>query len=37
MAVVALGIYALILNFHARSLRRRELDILESVREPVDE
>ena len=37
MAVVTLGIYALILNFHARSLMRREIDILESVREPTDE
>jgi hypothetical protein len=37
MALVALGIYALILNFHARSLARREIDILEAVREPTDE
>jgi hypothetical protein len=37
MAVVALGIYAVILNFQARTLARREIEILESVREPIDE
>ncbi len=37
MALVALGIYAAILNLHARALARREIDILESVREPTDE
>jgi hypothetical protein len=37
MALVSLGIYALFLNFHARTLGQREIDILESVREPIDE
>lgn len=37
MALVALGIYAIFLNFHGRTLAQREIDILESVREPIDE
>ncbi|HSK65187.1 MAG TPA: hypothetical protein VK893_15140 [Pyrinomonadaceae bacterium] len=37
MALVSLGIYAVFLNFHARMLAQREIEILESVREPIDE
>ena len=37
MALFSLGIYAVFLNFHARTLARREIEILESVREPIDE
>jgi hypothetical protein len=37
MALVSLGIYALFLNFHARMLAQREIEILEAVREPIDE
>ncbi len=37
LALVSLGIYAMILHFHARTLTRREIEILESVREPADE
>lgn len=33
----SIGIYALALNFQGRGLARREIDILESVREPADE
>jgi len=36
-AVLAIGLYFLMLNFQGRSLARREIDILEAVREPVDE
>ena len=37
MAMVSLGIYALVLGFHGRTLARREIEILEAVREPIDE
>ena len=37
LALVAIGIYALVLNLHGRTLARREIDILEAVREPTDE
>jgi hypothetical protein len=37
MALVALGIYGIFLSFHGRMLAQREIDILESVREPIDE
>jgi ABC-type multidrug transport system permease subunit len=37
MALVSLGIYAFVLGFHGRSLARREIEILEAVREPTDE
>lgn len=37
MALVSVGIYAVFLNFHGRTLMKREIDILESVREPIDE
>jgi hypothetical protein len=36
-ALLAIGIYALGLNIHGRTLARREIDILEAVREPTDE
>jgi hypothetical protein len=37
LALVAIGIYALVINVHGRTLARREIDILEAVREPTDE
>jgi hypothetical protein len=37
MALISLGIYAAILHLHARTLARREIEILEAVREPIDE
>lgn len=37
MALISVGIYAVFLNFHGRTLMKREIDILESVREPIDE
>lgn len=36
-AVLAVGLYFLMLNFQGRSLAKREIDILEAVREPSDE
>ncbi len=36
-AVLSLGLYFVVINFHGRSLARREIDILEAVREPSDE
>jgi hypothetical protein len=36
-AVLSIGIYLLMLNFQGRSLAKREIDILEAVREPTDE
>jgi ABC-type transport system involved in multi-copper enzyme maturation permease subunit len=36
-AVLAVGFYFLMLNFQGRSLAKREIDILEAVREPSDE
>jgi hypothetical protein len=36
-AVLSVGLYFVIINFHGRSLARREIDILEAVREPSDE
>ncbi|MEN3329501.1 MAG: type transport system permease protein [Acidobacteriota bacterium] len=36
-AVLAIGLYFLMLNFQGRSLAKREIDILEAVREPTDE
>jgi hypothetical protein len=36
-ALVAIGIYVLALNIHGRTLARREIDVLEAVREPTDE
>jgi hypothetical protein len=37
LALTSIGFYSLIINFHGRSLARREIDILEAVREPADE
>ena len=37
LALMSVGFYSLIINFHGRSLARREIDILDAVREPVDE
>ena len=37
VALVSVGIYALALGFHGRSLAQREIEILEAVREPTDE
>jgi len=37
LALISIGIYALVLNIHGRALDRREIEILEAVREPTDE
>ena len=37
LMLVAVGIYALAINLHGRTLARREIEILEAVREPTDE
>ena len=37
MALLCIGIYGLVLDLNGRTLARRELEILESVREPIDE
>jgi len=37
LTLIAIGIYALAINFHGRTLARREIEILEAVREPTDE
>lgn len=36
-ALLSVGLYALMINLHGRLLARREIDILEAVREPSDE
>ncbi len=36
-AVLSIGLYAVVINFHGRSLASREIEILEAVREPTDE
>ena len=36
-ALMSVGLYALIINLHGRTLARREIDILDAVREPADE
>ena len=36
-ALMSVGLYFVIINFHGRALARREIDILEAVREPIDE
>ncbi len=36
-ALLSVGLYALAINFQGRSLARREIEILETVREPADE
>ena len=37
LALVSVGLYSLIIDFHGRSLEKREINILEAVREPADE
>ena len=37
LALVSIGIYVLALNVHGRTLARREIEVLEAVREPTDE
>lgn len=37
LAGLAIGSYSLVINVQGRSLQRREVDILEAVREPTDE
>ena len=37
MTLLSIGLYLVVLNFQGRVLARREIDILEAVREPVDE
>jgi hypothetical protein len=37
MVLVSIAVYRVVINFHGRSLERREVDILEVVREPADE
>ena len=37
MTLLSMGLYFVALNFQGRVLARREIDILEAVREPVDE
>lgn len=37
LALMSLGLYFAIINVHGRSLAKREVEILEAVREPIDE
>ncbi len=37
LALVSLGLYFAIINIHGRELAQREIEILEAVREPMDE
>ena len=37
LALIAVGIYSLLINVQGRTLARRELELLEAVREPTDE
>jgi hypothetical protein len=37
LALMLVGLYSLIIDFHGRSLAKREINILEAVREPADE
>ena len=37
LALLSVGLYFAIINFHGRELERREIEILEAVREPMDE
>ena len=37
LAVMSLGLYFAVINVHGRSLAKREIEILEAVREPMDE
>ena len=36
-ALLSVGLYAVAINFHGRALAKREIEILEAVREPTDE
>jgi hypothetical protein len=35
-AALSVGFYVLLINFQGRALERREIDILETVKEPTD-
>jgi hypothetical protein len=37
LALMSVGLYSLIIDFHGRSLEKREINILDAVREPADE
>jgi hypothetical protein len=37
LALISVGLYSLIIDFHGRSLAKREINIPEAVREPADE
>ena len=37
LTLLSVGLYFAIINFHGRQLERREIEILEAVREPMDE
>jgi hypothetical protein len=37
LALMSVGFYSLIIDFHGRSLAKREISILDAVREPADE
>jgi hypothetical protein len=37
LTLIAIGIYALVINLHGRTLERREIDILDAVGEPSDD
>jgi hypothetical protein len=37
LTLLSVGLYFAIINFHGRQLERREIDILDAVREPIDE
>jgi hypothetical protein len=37
LALLSIGLYFAIINFHGRELERREIEILDAVREPTDE
>jgi uncharacterized protein YybS (DUF2232 family) len=37
LVLMLVGLYSLIIDFHGRSLAKREINILEAVREPADE
>jgi membrane protein implicated in regulation of membrane protease activity len=36
-AILSVGFYFLVIRFHGRTLARREIEILDAVREPADE
>ncbi len=37
LALLSIGLYFAIINIHGRELQRREIEILDAVREPIDE